>query len=112
NVTRADGLGVPVSTVALWAPACTIDFFRRDYEPSIRNGTIAAFTLFTLTDEAEQEDNCANIYNKSLLYLVSHALEERWRIPGIPKFPGEPILGMECWIRKDKPLETLLENDP
>ena len=32
---------------------------------------IKQFAIFTLTDRAEQDDDCANIYHKSLLYLVS-----------------------------------------
>jgi len=69
-----------------------------------------AWTRLTLTDKAEQDDNCAKIYNKSLLYLVSHAFEDRARIPGIPgvEFAGEPLLGMEWWIEKDRPLVALL----
>lgn len=59
-----------------------------------------------LSDQAEQNDNCARIYNKSLLYLVSHAFEDRFRIPGFQK--GEPILGMERWL--DEEILALFEN--
>lgn len=31
--------------------------------------------LYTLTDAAEQDDHCAHVYNKSLLYLVSNAFD-------------------------------------
>ena len=34
---------------------------------------IARFALFTLSDDVERDDNCANIYHKSLLYLISDA---------------------------------------
>ncbi len=47
--------------------------------------------MFTLTDKAEQDDNCVNIYNKSLLYLVSNAFEDKQHIPLISD--GEPLLG-------------------
>ncbi len=64
------------------------------------------FVLFTLTDKAEQDDDCGGVYHKSLLYLVSHAFEEHVRIPGIPgeRFAGEPILGMEWWVKRDADL--------
>jgi hypothetical protein len=58
--------------------------FTSHYLPAIESGRVgrfALFTLFTLTDRAEREDDCARLYNKSLLYLVSNALEETPRIP-------------------------------
>jgi hypothetical protein len=110
EVFGTQGLGIRIKTVTLWAPACTIRLFHECYEPAIRSKGIEHFALFTLTDKAEQDDNCAKIYNKSLLYLVSHAFEDRARIPGIPgvEFAGEPLLGMEWWIEKDRPLVALL----
>jgi Papain family cysteine protease len=93
------GLGIPIRTCTLWAPACTIDLFRETYRPLVENGSIAHFALFTLTDDAEQDDNCAGIYHKSLLYLVSNAFEERFHMPGFPKHSGEPILGLEKWVK-------------
>ena len=52
-----------------------------------------------LGDKTEKDDNCAGIYNKSLLYLVSNAFEGRGRIPGFRD--GIPILGMERWLDAD-----------
>ena len=110
NEDRATGKGLTIKTVTLWAPACTVKLFWDCYEPAIREERIEDFALFTLTDAAEQDDNCARIYNKSLLYLVSHAFEKKERIPGIPgeKFAGEPILGMEWWVKRDPKLKGLL----
>jgi hypothetical protein len=85
-------------TCTMWAPACTMDFYREQYLPAIRGGSIRRFAIFTLTDRAEQDDNCAKIYHKSLLYLVSHALEDVPHVPLMSK--GTPILGMETWIRE------------
>ena len=93
------GLGIPIRTCTLWAPACTIDLFNATYRPLIEARRIEHFCLFTLTDEAEQDDHCANIYHKSLLYLVSHAFEKRFYIPGVPQHRGEPLLGMEAWVK-------------
>jgi hypothetical protein len=94
-----------VTTCTLWAPACTVDLFKEAYMPSIADITIERFAMFTLTDQAEQDDHCANIYHKSLLYLVSHAFE---RHPRIPLFrPGAPILGMQKFVKDDPALQSL-----
>ncbi len=93
-----EGMGIAIQSCTLWAPACTIDLFNATYRPLIEEKRLGRFTLFTLTDDAEQDDHCAHIYNKSLLYLVSHAFEERFRIPGFPKHGGEALLGMEKFI--------------
>ncbi len=94
------GYGLKVSSCTLWAPACTIELFKQTYMPAIQNGGIGRFALFTLTDNAEQDDHCASIYHKSLLYLVSNAFEEKPRIPLFRE--GEAILGMEKFIRDDQ----------
>ena len=90
--------GVPIHSLTLWAPACTIDLYKQIYEPRIKDGRIRAFRLFTLDDRTEQDDHCANIYHKSLLYLVSHSFEKRPRIPFIQS--GTPVLGLEKDVRK------------
>ncbi len=97
-----------VTTCTLWAPACTVDLFKEAYVPSIVAKGIGQFALFTLTDQAERDDHCANIYHKSLLYLVSNAFE---RYPRIPLFRpnGVPILGMQAFVQKDPALRSLFE---
>ena len=89
---------VPVTSCTLWAPACTIDLYRRQYLPAILSRQIERFALFTLTDKAERDDHCANIYHKSLLYLVSNAFETRWRKPLFGQADGEELLGMEKFV--------------
>lgn len=93
----AGGSGLRVASCTLWAPACTMSLFEQQYVPAIRDGSIGRFALYTLTDKFEQDDDCARIYNKSLLYLVSNAFEKRARIP-ILRPDGEPLLGMEKFI--------------
>ena len=103
------GYGLPVESCALWAPACTIELFKQAYLPALADGTIERFSLFTLTDKAEQDDHCSDIYHKSLLYLVSNAFEER---PRIPLFrDGEPILGMERFVERDADLQKLFKQN-
>ena len=98
----AQGLGLPIQSCTLWAPACTTKLFHAAYMPAIQQKRIASTSLFTLSEGAEQDDHCANIYHKSLLYLVSNALEDKPR-----KFftkDGEPILGMDKFIEQDPKL--------
>ncbi|MDV3456686.1 C1 family peptidase [Sphingomonas sp. HF-S4] len=86
--------GVPIASVSLLAPACTIDLFDRCYRPLIEDGRIDRFGLYTMDDATERDDHCAHIYNKSLLYLVSAAFEETIRANG-----GEPLLGLARFVR-------------
>ncbi|HVK58753.1 MAG TPA: C1 family peptidase, partial [Candidatus Kapabacteria bacterium] len=101
------GLGLPIKSVTLWAPAITVDLFSETYQPLIESGAIEQFTLFTLTEKAEQDDQCAKIYHKSLLYLVSNACEEKARIPLFRD--GVPILGMEKFVQKSEDLTRLIK---
>jgi hypothetical protein len=101
-----EGLGVAIRSCTLWAPACTLDLFRKSYLPLIGNG-IERFALFTMDDKTEQDDNCARIYNKSLLYLVSNAFEAAPRIPLFSD--GVPILGMEKFVRNDPDMQALFK---
>lgn len=101
-------LGRKIATCTLWAPACNMKLFEDAYAPLVDNGSIGRFTIFALSDAIEQDDNCANIYHKSLLYLVSHAFEKEPRIP-IAKPNGTPILGMEKFLKKNKEVQRLTQ---
>jgi len=107
--SRVDGLGATVASCHLWAPACTVKLFQETYLEPISDKRIGQFGLFTLTDQAERDDNCAHVYNKSLLYLVSDAFEDQVRIPLI-RPDGEPILGMESFIRSEPALSELFQS--
>ena len=100
------GFGLTIRSCTLWAPACTVDLFQQAYQPAIERRRLQHFSLFTLTDKAERDDNCANIYHKSLLYLVSDAFEKFPRIPMVRD--GMPILGMEKFVGQDPALVALL----
>lgn len=73
------GLSAKVASATLWAPAITVEAFLQTYAIALQSRALDRAALFTLTDKAENDDNCARIYNKSLLYLVAHALEEQPR---------------------------------
>ncbi len=99
------GLGVPIETCTLWAPACTVKLFKRSYLKVFAQKQIRKLAVFNLTNRAEKDDHCARVYNKSLLYLVSNAFESK---PRIPLFrDGVPILGMQKFVKKDKELQAL-----
>ena len=85
-----------IDSCTLWAPACTVALFNANFVPLLKQGKIDHFNLFTLSDKAEQDDDCAEVYHKSLLYLVSNALE---RTPHIPfRQDGEPLLGLAKYL--------------
>jgi hypothetical protein len=75
-----------VDSIYFMAPACRVELFNEKILPSYLNGKVSAYTEFHLTDVAERQDNCASIYRRSLLYLVSNAFEHQH---------GAPLLGME-----------------
>jgi pimeloyl-ACP methyl ester carboxylesterase len=78
-----------VSSCSLMAPAGTLELFRSHYKPLLDPATpfgIDQMTVYNLSDALEQDDNVAQVYRKSLLYLVSHAFEEQ---------AEAPLLGMQ-----------------
>lgn len=95
--------GQAIDSCTLWAPACTMEAFRQDYLPAIDDGTIARFCLFALDDATEQDDHCAHVYNKSLLYLVSRSFEDS------AFGPGTPLLGLARSIEASAELRALVE---
>jgi hypothetical protein len=102
------GAGLGVKTCTLWAPACTVDLFKASYLPAIKARRIDQYAQFNLNDGAERDDHCARIYNKSLLYLVSNALEDTAR--KFLKKDGTPILGMDKFVRQDADLTQLFRS--
>lgn len=87
--------GPSFKTMHFKAPAITIEQFKElilqdDYLGEGKGAD--RLTIFTMNDDLERDDNCVKVYGKSLLYLISYALEaER----------GTRILGMERDLHKD-----------
>jgi hypothetical protein len=106
SLNGINGFGIPIESVTFWAPACTTELFKLAYLPIFKSGNLKKLNIFTLTDLVEQEDHCADIYHKSLLYLVSNAFEKDLRKPGQN---GQPILGMEKFIHTDSNISSLFD---
>jgi predicted alpha/beta hydrolase family esterase len=107
-VSELKRLRVPIESCTLWAPACSIELFKQHYLPLLNGKDIKRFALFTLSDQAERDDHCADIYHKSLLYLVANALEAKPRIPVIREI-GVPLLGLERCVQADGELQALFK---
>jgi hypothetical protein len=71
----------------LYAPACTVRFALEHYAPAVQNGVLDGrqLQIHLLSDDNEICDTVGP-YRKSLLYLVSRALESCHKMP---------ILGLE-----------------
>ncbi len=86
----------PLSSVSLFAPACTMALFDSHYLPLLGQ-QIPAIDLYVLSDADEQADHVGGVYRKSLLYLVSRAFESR--------HTQVPLLGMAAHLeQREKPL--------
>ncbi|MBB3343065.1 C1 family peptidase [Luteimonas sp. RC10] len=106
------GIGQRIASLTLWAPAMTMDLFEQTFQPALQSERIGHAALFTLTDRAEQDDHCARVYNKSLLYLVAHAFEVRARSWVRSEYRhGTPLLGMARFIEAHSGIRDLLATD-
>jgi pimeloyl-ACP methyl ester carboxylesterase len=79
DVLAARGLEARVASIHLHAPACTVEFANRHYAP--HEPLMKRLYLDILSDAAERDDTVGEVYRKSLLYLVSNALEPDLRTP-------------------------------
>jgi hypothetical protein len=71
-----------VASLTLYAPACTVAFANRHYLNAYEKKIIQKDKTFIhmMDDERERADSVA-LYKKSLLYLVSRALEDIHKTP-------------------------------
>lgn len=99
-LSAAHELHVPTfASLQFLAPAIRVDTFKALLADKIGDAAMARkLTIFTMKKDFEKADDCASIYHKSLLYLISNALED---------VRATPILGLEESIRADAALKTL-----
>lgn len=94
--------GTPdLSCLYLLAPAVRTDTFKEKLARHVGN-EIDRVALFTMKRDYEEADSVGPIYRKSLLYLVSRALEAE---------SVSPILGLETSLRGDPELVRLFGLD-
>jgi pimeloyl-ACP methyl ester carboxylesterase len=79
DLLAARGLSRRIASLHLYAPACTVQFANRHFAP--QQELMQRLFLDVLSDENERGDSVAAVYRKSLLYLVSNALENDARTP-------------------------------
>jgi hypothetical protein len=88
-LARLKQSGLKAKTVSLYAPACTVSFASQTYLQAAKDKVIDPKTvgIDILSNKNEEKDTVGEVYGKSLLYLVSRALEPLRRTP---------LLGMEA----------------
>jgi hypothetical protein len=96
--------GVRIDTVSFLAPAIRVDLFEQMLlsHVSAGGGAIGRLSVFTMSEEAELQDNCWNIYRKSLLYFISRGFESKRQTP---------ILGLEESLQAHSALRRLFGLD-
>jgi hypothetical protein len=86
------------TTVQFLAPAIRVDEFKTRLMPLAGSG-FDQLVMYSMDDAHEQDDTCNAVYQKSLLYLIYHALEARDR---------EPILGLQVSADNDQEVRAFL----
>lgn len=91
------------ASLTLFTPACTVGFANQHYGDAIQAGKLSPDNVHVdiMDDERERADTVGP-YGKSLLYLVSRALEMRHKTP---------LLGM-AWSWKGNAPQGQWSNDP
>jgi hypothetical protein len=92
------------SSIQLWAPACTVEFATAKYGAAFASKVADPQTTYVevLSDDNEKSDPCIPVlYSKSLLYLVSRALEPEHKTP---------VLGLQrAWSTRPEDDDTFMK---
>lgn len=87
--------GLQIASISWLAPASRVDAFEELVLPRLRDGAVARFASFGLSDSMELDDVIGTgrltVYQKSILFLVSRALEKSRAGHGAEV----PLLGMQ-----------------
>jgi len=80
ELTKRD---LSINSLTLYAPACTLEFANKYYGKACNKNIFSKkdMHIHMMDDERERADNVKGIYKKSLLYLVSRALEDIHKTP-------------------------------
>ncbi|WP_432245975.1 C1 family peptidase [Arthrobacter sp. G.S.26] len=101
-LARLQAEQIPVASLCWLGPAIRIDDFERLVMPALQTHQVEKFTSFGLSEASELDDVVGagplNIYQKSLLYLVSRGLESG----------GEtPLVGLQRHVSESASLTAL-----
>lgn len=91
--------GAPVESLQLFAPACTMAFYREVLVRQLASRKVKAMLHYHLDDDTERDDNVAVIYGKSLLYLVSRSYQD--------KHNTVPLMGMARYWKDVDPHDRI-----
>jgi hypothetical protein len=73
---------IDIASLGLYAPACTMAFATEFLDKAMRAGRLNRRRVyFELLSDARERDDSVGPYGKSLLYLVSRALEDLHKTP-------------------------------
>ncbi len=71
-----------VNSCSLYAPACSADFALRHYKKAVEKNVLKLEALHVhVMDDLREQNDTVGPYGKSLLYLVSRALETQHKMP-------------------------------
>jgi hypothetical protein len=95
--------GLEIDSLAYLAPAVRMDLFKDQVIPRLDDGSISRFEMYTMDEEAEKDDDLIEpigmpVYGKSLLYLISGALEPEEKAA---------ILGLDERLRQEPAVTAL-----
>jgi len=120
-LSAASGASLKLETATLFAPACTTAFASRHYGPALVGKTLGSLHVENMDDERELADSVGP-YGKSLLYLVSRALEvahktpllglaAAWSKPGVKDlWSAEGNHDVRAWLSTAKGLGKRVEH--
>jgi len=98
-IGRLQDSEIQVASLSYLAPAIRIDKWMREVLPHLEAGQVAKFTSFGLSEKRELDDVCGvggrDFYFKSLLYLVSRALERRPKVRQRNERVDVPLAGLK-----------------
>lgn len=95
-----DPLKMPnlIQSCSLMAPACSIEFYKDHFKPRLLGEKVKKnqiklpqLSIYNLSTRLEKDDNVSLVYRKSLLYLISRALE---------RHINKPLLGLQKYSKK------------
>ncbi len=84
---------IKLHSMTLFAPACTVDFANKYFQKAVESKTIERKNIhFEILSTSRERSDSVGAYGKSLLFLISRALEDIHKAP---------LLGLEATWNRD-----------